>query len=72
MTSSEHPDGKFVAEIPNPAVDETLLEEIWCMKSHGVCCSDIIHRLRIRTTPAGYTSSTWKPDYYLTKLIYYI
>ena len=36
MTSSEHADGKFVAEIPNPAVDETLLEEIWCMKSHGM------------------------------------
>ena len=57
ITSSEHPDGKFSAEIANPAVDEKLLEEIWCMQSHSISWSDIIHRLHIRTTPAGYVSS---------------
>ena len=58
---SECPNGKCVAEIANPAVAESLLEEIWCMRSHDVSWKDIIQRLRTSTVPSGYTFSTWKP-----------
>lgn len=57
----EYPNGKFVAHTANPAVTESLLQEIWCMRSHGVSWNDIIHRLRSSTVPSGYTFSTWKP-----------
>ena len=53
-------DGKIVAELSNPAVEEDLLKEIWLMKVIGIPWEDIIQRLRTRTVPAGYTYCTWQ------------
>ena len=52
-------DGKIVAELSNPAVEEDLLKEIWLMKVNGIPWEDIVQRLRTRTVPAGYTYCTW-------------
>ena len=56
MTSSGHPDGKFVAEIVNPVVDEAFLKEIWCMKSPGVSEDEFpsgIHTTTLKLPPQG-------------------
>lgn len=51
----------LVAEIPNPAVSSSLLQEIQQMKVNGLTEQDIFSRLRSRTVPAGYAYTTWKP-----------
>jgi len=56
---SECPEGKLVAEVANPAVSESLLEEIWYLRSCDMSWKDIIQRLRVRTVPSGYTFCTW-------------
>lgn len=43
----------------NPAVTKELLAEILSWKAGGALDIDIIHRLRQRIVPAGYTPHTW-------------
>lgn len=54
-------DGTVVAECANPAVSNTLLQEIARWKKQGICMEDIVDRLRPRTVPAGYSFLPWKP-----------
>ena len=55
------PDGQVVAEVPNPAVPTTLLEEILNWKMQGATTKDVLERLRVRTVPMGYSPHTWTP-----------
>ena len=57
----ELPDGRLVAEVLNPAVEESLLKEIWDLMANGISWKDIIQRLRPRTVPSGYAYCTWHP-----------
>jgi len=56
---SEFSNDKTTAEIPNPAVPESLLEEIWGLRSCDISWNDVIEQLRIRTVPPGYIFCTW-------------
>ena len=46
---------QFVAEDANPAVGESLLEEIWCMRLHDISWNDIMQWLHTSTVSSGYT-----------------
>ena len=54
-------DGSVIAETPNPAVSNSLLQEILQWKEEGAIEQDIHCRLRHHTVPPGYTISIWKP-----------
>jgi len=47
------------AQVPNPAVDISLLREILSWTREGASCDDVIERLRVRTVPSGYTYHNW-------------
>ena len=54
-------DGCIVAEVSNPAVSDSILEEIMQWKERGAGENEIYHNLRCRTVPPGYPYHTWKP-----------
>ena len=51
--------GMVVAEIPNPAVTDEILEEIWKWREEGCMEQDVIVRLRNRVVPVGYEYHNW-------------
>ena len=54
-------DDSISAEVVNPAVPSSLLEEIVAWKKQGATDVDVLSRLRTRCVPAGYTYTTWIP-----------
>ena len=50
--------GNIKAQVPNPAVDISLLHEILSWTREGASCDDVIERLRVRTVPPGYMYQT--------------
>ena len=59
---------EIVAELPNPAVSNLLLQEIQRFKDDGLTDDKIFSILRTRTVPAGYTYTTWKPGMHIVIL----
>jgi len=61
-------DGTVVAELANEAVPQSVLHDIWNWREQGISKEDILHRLRTRTVPPGYTFHTWKSGTYMLRL----
>ena len=51
--------GVISAQVHNPAVTRSLLNEIGQWKAEGCSDVDVITRLRLRTVPLGYEIHTW-------------
>ena len=54
-------DGSITAKVANPAVPDTLLEEIYTWRVERATDMDVITRLRQRTVPSGYSFHPWIP-----------
>ena len=59
------PNGVISAQVHNPAVNDSLLKEIWQWKTEGCSDVDVITCLRLRTVPLGYEIHTWVAGLYI-------
>ena len=64
--------GTITAKIHNPAVESTLLQQIYLWIEAGATLDDVIERLRLQTVPPGNTIHNWTEGIgcYITLLAY--
>lgn len=51
--------GTITAMIHNPAIESSLLQQIYLWIEGGATLDDVIERLRMQTVPPGYTIHNW-------------
>lgn len=54
-------DGKIAAELSNPAVPTSVMENIFRWKQAGATFADILHRLRLKCVPPNFVPKPWIP-----------
>lgn len=54
-------DGKIEAELNNPVVPTSVLEDIWRWKQAGATFEDVLRRLRLKCVPPNVVPKPWMP-----------